>query len=138
MQTDLEFTEFIETGTGRLTPRAVHDLLPELPEIRARIETAEAPGFPRLKEQLQFLAEVVEALGNHRDHDLPYTASLEAVFAITYFARDVDLIPDFLTDIGLTDDATVAVTVLQRHAQQYADFAQRRGIDWSTITPDAR
>lgn len=138
MQTDLEFTEFIETGTRRLTPRTVHDLLPEIPEIRARIETAEAPGFPKLKTQLQFLAEVVEALGNHRDHDLPYTASLEAVFALTYFARDVDLIPDFLTDIGLTDDAAVAATVLQRHAQAFAEFAGRRGLDWSTITPETR
>ena len=138
MLTDLEFIEFIEAGTRRLTPRAVHELIAELPAIRTRIESAEAPGFPRLKSQLAFLATVAESLAGGQDRDLPYDASLEAVFALTYFARDVDLIPDFLSDIGLTDDAAVVTTILQRHALPLAQFAERRGMDWSTVTPDAR
>jgi uncharacterized membrane protein YkvA (DUF1232 family) len=133
--TEAVFIAFIENGTSRLTPKALHQLVAELPELREKFAEVQAPGFPHIHRQFSFLADVVEAFACDRERDVPYHAALEAAFALIYFSRDIDLIPDFLEEVGYTDDAAVAATVLHRHATVFARLAAARHLTWPELTP---
>ena len=81
---DLEFTEFIERGTARLTPRILAQMVSEMPDIREKLPELVAAGLPQTHAQLAFLADVVErsVLQDPLYCDLPCSAALEAAFAL--------------------------------------------------------
>ncbi|HEX8312564.1 MAG TPA: DUF1232 domain-containing protein, partial [Chthoniobacteraceae bacterium] len=134
-----EFTKFIETGTARLTPRLVAQLISEEPAIREKLPELDAAGLPQASLQLAFLLDVVEGFTFQRPTyaTVPYQAALEAAFAVQYFHRDIDLVPDSLGAIGYVDDAAVAATVIARHSETFAKLAKVLRRDWSAISPGA-
>lgn len=136
---ETEFINYIENGATRLTPRHVQQLVSDLPELRNEFAKMRASTFPETERQLWFLAAVVEAVWTDRYRDMPYRAALEAAFAVSYFHQAVDLIPDALEVIGLTDDAAVVQTVLARNAGAYEKFATATQLDWAEflLKPDA-
>jgi uncharacterized membrane protein YkvA (DUF1232 family) len=133
--TEADFIAFIESGTKRLAPKTLHQLVAELPDVREKFAEVQAPGFPHIHRQLHFLADVVEDFACDREREMPYQAALEAAFALIYFSRDIDLIPDFLEEVGYTDDAAVAATVLHRHATVFAKLAAARNLTWPELAP---
>jgi uncharacterized membrane protein YkvA (DUF1232 family) len=134
---DPEFTQFIEHGTARLTPRMLAQMVAEMPDIREKFPELEAAGFPQTRAQLAFLADIVErsVLQDPLYCDLPCSAALEAAFALQYFHRAIDLIPDSLGALGYTDDAVVVTRVLARHGEAFEQLAGKLRRDWSTISP---
>ena len=88
-----------------------------MPRIREKLQELEEAGLPQTRTQLAFLSDVVEGsvLQDPLYCDLPCRAAMEAAFAVQYFHRTIDLIPDELDAIGYTDDATVVVAVLARN-----------------------
>src|SRR5687767_11369307 len=84
---DPEFTEFIEHGTARLTPRTLAQMVSDMPDIREKLPELAAAGLPQTYVQLSFLADVVErsVLQDPLYCDLPCSAALEAAFAVQYF-----------------------------------------------------
>ena len=135
--TAADFQQFIADGATRLTPRAIHDLVAELPDIRGRFPEIAAAGFPLAERQLSLLADVVEGFAFDRDRDLPYHVALESAFALSYFHRDVDLIPDTLGALGFTDDAAVIEIVIARNAEPLRSFAKEHGHHWADVAPAA-
>lgn len=125
--TETEFIHYIESSATRLTPRQVQQLVSDLPELRNAFAKMRASAFPEVERQLRLLAAVVEAVWTDTYRDMPYRAALEAAFAISYFHRTVDLIPDALENIGLTDDAAVVQTVIARNSGAYDEFAEVTG-----------
>ena len=128
---ETEFINFIENAAARLTPKQVQQLVSDLPELRDAFAKMRASTFPETERQLWFLAANVEAVWTESYRDMPYPAALEAAFAVSYFHRAVDLIPDTLEVIGLTDDAAVVQTVLARNACAYEKFAAATHLDWA-------
>lgn len=135
---DQEFIAFIESGSRKLTPRTLHQLISDLPELREKFAEVVAPGFPRVHRQLWLLADFVESFAMDSNRDVPYQAAIEGAFALLYLARDVDLIPDFISEIGFTDDAAVVATVMHRHAETFEQFATARKLKWDEICPEAK
>ena len=136
---ETDFIHYIENGATRLTPRAVQQLVSDLPELRDEFAKMRASAFPETERQLWFLAAIVEGVWTDTYRDMPYRAALEAAFAVSYFHRAVDLIPDSLEVIGLTDDAAVVQTVLARNARVYEKFAAATQLNWAEfrLKPDA-
>ena len=134
-----EFLDYIENGAARLTPRHVQQLVSDLPELREEFAKMRASTFPETERQLWFLAAIVEAVWTDTYRDMPYRAALEAAFAVSYFHRAVDLIPDALEVIGLTDDAAVVQSVIARNASAYEKFDEATQLDWAEfkLKPDA-
>lgn len=59
----------------------------------------------------------------------PTPALREAAFALYYFLKGFDLIPDSVPQVGLLDDALLVETVLQRNAHEFrAHWAARRRV----------
>jgi uncharacterized membrane protein YkvA (DUF1232 family) len=128
-----EFFDYIESGAARLTPRQARQLVSDLPDLGGDFAKMRESDYPETERQLWFLAAVVESVWTDGYHDMPYRAALEAAFAITYFQREVDLIPDSIEGIGLLDDAAIVQTVFARNAAAYEVFAKATKLDWAEL-----
>ncbi len=137
---EAEFVEFIERATANVTPKTLQLLVAEMPQIRRKIREVHTTDFPHAQAQLAFLTDVVEAFAKQdpTHEDLPFRAVMEATFALQYFYRSTDLIPDSLGPIGYTDDVAVASTVISRHLAAFQKFAQESQRDWRRIYPEDR
>lgn len=133
-----EFIEFVTRGATQLTSGDVHELVAELPDLREQFAQLRTSPHPETEHQLIFLADVVDAVWTGAYPHMAYGAALEAAFAVTYFFRETDLIPDSLGSIGFIDDAAVVHAVLARNATAYRAFCEARKISFVEVQLVAR
>ncbi|MFM8359868.1 MAG: hypothetical protein ACKOET_15085, partial [Verrucomicrobiota bacterium] len=110
-----EIASYVIHGAAQITPAIVDKVLRSLPLWKVEFAQINAPNFPHLVNQLEFLADAVEDVAEGAYKDLPYGALSAAVFALTYAHKKVDLIPDTLGPMGRADDSSVARAVLILH-----------------------
>src|SRR5690606_29830996 len=96
----------------------------------------DAPKFPHLIAQLQFLANLVEDFADGKADDLPYVVAASACYAIIYVQREADLIPDSVPEFGMSDDSGVVRVVLIEHEKVLAQHAEKLGLSWQSIGVD--
>jgi len=53
---------------------------------------------------------------------------------LRYTAKNTDIIPDHVPEIGYADDSLIVRTVLERHRDVFRDYCRFREIRWSKIT----
>ena len=82
-----ELAEFVRHGASRITPREVQEIYRKLPLLKVSIAEIQAPQFPHLVDQLQFLANLIEDFVEKKAEDIPYVALASAAFAILYAQR---------------------------------------------------
>ncbi len=133
-----EFNDYIVYHAHRLSPKDLHTLVGQLPELRKGFSEVKTKEFPHTPERLEFLADVVEAFVSGKGDTLPFESAAEAAFALIYLNQEIDLIPDSLPDIGFTDDATIVSLVLERNAPAFLLFAERNGINWDKLATVGR
>ena len=79
-----EFVRFVNNGASLITPAVVEKVIRKLPVWKAEFTQIDAPKYPHLVDQLEFLADAVEDCYEGVYKELPYFAMAEAVFALTY------------------------------------------------------
>lgn len=109
-------------------------ILHKLPLLKAQFTQIQAPKYPHLVDQLEFLADAVEDFAEEAYKDLPYVAFAGAVFALIYCHRVHDLIPNFEGIPSYADDSTIVRTILTDHEKAFTNYAKSLGISWSKIT----
>jgi len=129
-----EFAEYVNHGASLVTPRVVEHVLRQVPIWKVEFTQIRAPKFPHLVDQLEFLADAVEDSADGAYKDLPYYAVAQAVFALTYAHKKVDVIPDLIPNLGRADDSSVVRAVLIQNEKCFAKYAAAMGHDWSRIT----
>ena len=129
-----EFVEYVNHGASLITPRVVENVLRQLPLWKVEFTQINAPRFPHLVDQLEFLADAVEDFAEGAYKELPFYAVAQAVFALTYAHRKVDLIPDLIPNVGRADDSSVVRAVLIQNEKAFAQYAGTQGLSWSKIT----
>jgi len=107
-----------------------------LPLWKVEFTQINAPRFPHLVDQLEFMADAVEDFAEGAYKDLPYYAVAQAVFALTYAHRKVDVIPDLIPNIGRADDSSVVRAVLIQNEKAFAQYAASQDLSWSKITSE--
>src|SRR2546429_9956930 len=107
-----EIVQFVHHGAAQITPKILRGVHKKLPFLKMEFTQINAPKFPHLVEQLEFLADVVEDFAEGTEDDLPFVAVAGAVFALIYAHRQKDLIPDFVPDFGHPDESPVVRPVL--------------------------
>ena len=125
-----DFIHFIESGARRLTPRQVQQLVSDLPDLTPEFTKMRDSAYPGTERQLHLLALLVEAVWTDRYRDMSYGAALEAAFALSYFHRAEDLIPDSIEGIGLIDDAAIVATIFARNTPEFEAFARETRTEW--------
>ncbi len=129
-----EFVAYVNHGASLITPRIIDQVLRQLPFWKVEFTQINAPKYPHLVDQLEFLADAVEDFAEGAYKDLPFYAVAQAVFALTYAHKKVDVIPDLLPTLGRADDSSVVRAVLIQNEKSFAKYAASQGFDWAQIT----
>lgn len=129
-----EFAAYVNHGASLITPRVVEQVLRQLPIWKVEFTQIRAPKFPHLVDQLEFLADAVEDSAEGAYKDLPFYAVAQAVFALTYAHKKVDVIPDLIPNLGRADDSSVVRAVLIQNEKWFGRYAAERGMNWAKIT----
>lgn len=129
-----EIVEFVNHGAALVTPQVAEDLLHKLPIWKAEFAQINAPKFPHLVNQLEFLADAVEDFMEGAYKSLPYVTFAQAVFALTYAHKKMDIIPDFMKTLGRADDSSVVRAVIIQNEVYLEAYARSQNFKWESIT----
>lgn len=128
-----EITGFIQSQARALSLTDIERLIADLPALRERFAKIPTQTYPYLADQLQFLSLVVEEL---IVQDPTGEIVGEAAFALLYFQRATDLIPDSIPGMGLLDDAIIVGIVLGRHEHTLKASDQGYKLSWPAPSVD--
>ncbi len=129
-----EFVRFVNHGASLITPAIVDQVMRQLPVWKAEFTQIDEPSFPHLFEQLEFLADAVEDSIEGAYKELTYFSIAEAVFALMYAHKRVDIIPDTILKLGRADDSSVVRAVLLQNEDAFRQYAAKNGKDWEKVT----
>lgn len=129
-----EIVKFVHHGAAQITPRILHGIHKKLPLLKVEFAEINAPKYPHLVDQLEFLADVIEDYAEGADKEVPYVVIASAAFALVYAHRKLDLIPDDVPELGHADDSSVVRAVLIEFEKHLAAYASRHEMDWARIT----
>src|SRR5580765_7637579 len=129
-----EIAKFVNNGSASITPAMAEKILHHLPQWKLEFTQINAPKFPHLVDQLEFLADAVEDAVEGAYKDLPYAAIAQALFALVYSHKKVGIIPDSVLNLGYADDSSVVRAALIQNEKAFAVYASTQGIDWHRIT----
>jgi uncharacterized membrane protein YkvA (DUF1232 family) len=115
----MELTKYIECQARALTRADLDRLVVDLPAVRDLNAKIPSGSYAYLADQIEFLCRFVEDNLIGQKSDTIDNAVAEAAFALSYFKRHADLIPDAIPHIGTLDDAMIVGMVLRRHAQTF-------------------
>jgi len=126
-------SEYVERRAALLTPENLDELRVDLPLLSARFAAIAVPQFPHLQQQLELLADFFEDTADGVFPAGSNASRTETAFALRYRAKETDIIPDFVPEIGYADDSLIVRTVLSRHQDVFRDYCRFRKIRWSKI-----
>lgn len=129
-----ELADFVRSNAGKITPQIVRGLHKRLSLMRLKFSQIDAPNYPHLPGQLEFLAQLVEDFVDGKIDDLPFCTMTYAAFALIYAHRENDIIPDSVPDIGMSDDSGVVRVVLIEHEKVLSEYAKGRCLNWDRIS----
>ena len=129
-----EIANFVNHGAANITPAIAEKVLRFLPQWKLEFTQINAPQFPHLIDQLEFLADAVEDAVEGAYKELPYSAVAQAVFALLYVHKKMGLIPESVLELGRADDSSVVRVVLIQNEKPFAVYAGSQGVDWRQVT----
>jgi uncharacterized membrane protein YkvA (DUF1232 family) len=129
-----DIAKFVHRGASMITPKILKGVHKRLPFLKLKFTEFDDPEYPHLSDQLEFLADVVEDFAEGVEEDLPYTAVMDATFALIYADRQVDLIPEPAPEFGLADDSAVVRLVLMEHEKLFMAYAGRHKMKWEEVS----
>lgn len=113
----ISLDEYIEAERAGMTAARLRQLAGFGAQIFTKLATDQARQHHDLHEGAECLMRLIESEEVKGCSD-PIPAHLaEAGVALTYLLKGVDLIPDSIPEIGLTDDARVVARVIDRNPQ---------------------
>jgi len=101
-----DFTSYLNEKCMQLAPGDVKALLTQANAIRRRSKEI-AADRPRMLRQIDFALMLVEEHSKGRCPQIPYYTIATLAVALLYFSDPVDVIPDWIPGVGITDDAIV-------------------------------
>lgn len=117
---------YVEQGGALVTPHALTGLRALRRPLEAKLAALDRDS--RLRARLEILALYLDECAAERATLSP--AIRQAAFALLYFLKGFDRIPDTVPEIGLLDDALVVQIVLQRHDAALRGHWLRRRRIW--------
>ena len=107
--------EYIENESSKMSAAEIRKLAKFTPQLREKMKTDQARQHFDLQENTHYLIGILHSLRARNCRDpLPLDLA-EAGVAASYLLKSVDIIPDFIPEIGLTDDARLVARVFTRN-----------------------
>ena len=129
-----EIAKFVNNGAASITPGVAENVLRQLPQWKLEFTRINAPLFPHLVDQLEFVADAVEDSLEGAYKELPYSALSQALFALIYAHKKGGIIPDTVLSLGYADNSSVVRAVLIQNERAFAIYAGTQGVNWQKIT----
>jgi hypothetical protein len=129
-----EIAKFVNHGAANITPAVAENVLRHLPQWKLEFTQINAPKFPHLVDQLEFLADAVEDVMEGAYKELPFSAIAQSVFALLYAHKKMGIIPEGVLELGGADNSSVVRAVLIQNEKAFAIYAGVQGVDWQKIT----
>jgi len=129
-----EIAKFVNRGSASITPAMAEKILHHLPQWKLEFTQINAPKFPHLVDQLEFLADAVEDSVEGAYRELPYMALAQALFALIYAHKKAGIIPEGVLELGGADNSSVVRAVLIQNEKAFAVYAGTQGVSWEKIT----
>lgn len=117
---------YLDGGAGLVTPDAIVALQRLRQPLKAKLENVRQS--EHLRQRLDLLARFFDdaCLEGHG-----VTSALrDTTFALLYFLKGFDRVPDTVPEVGLLDDAMIVEVVLQRHSATFRTHFLRHGRRW--------
>ena len=95
-----------------------------------RVQTGFWPKFRRVAAKLPFARDLLSVWYSSRDDETPIQAKGLMVAALAYFVLPTDVLPDFITGLGFTDDAAVLFAALRSVAGAIDDRHRQAARRW--------
>jgi uncharacterized membrane protein YkvA (DUF1232 family) len=127
-------SEYVEQCASLLTPEHLDEVRGELPSLNVQFAAISVRQFPHLQQQLKLLTDFLEDTAADLFPDGSEASRKETAFALRYMAKEADIIPDSVPEIGYADDSLIVRTVLSRHQDIFRDYCRFRKIRWSQIS----
>ena len=131
-----EIAKFVNNGAATITPAVATQVLRHLPQWKLEFTQINAPKYPHLVDQLEFLADAVEDALDNTYKELPYVAIAQALFALVYAHKKMGVIPESIEDLGRADDSSVVRAVLIQNEKSFGLYAASQGLNWRKITSE--
>lgn len=129
----MSIQDYVVQGGQSLTAGEIDAFRRQIPLHKLKAETLEAEGQGPLREQVSFLLRYIEDVLDGEWEAQDIVALPEAVFAVRYLAKGVDIIPDNVAG-GYMDDALVVRSVLGGHAEEFVAYAKANGLEAGFVT----
>src|SRR5690349_14984411 len=129
-----EIAKFVNNGAVNITPAVAERVVKHLPQWKLEFTQIQAPLFPHLVDQLEFLADAVEDTMEGAYKDLPFYAVAQATFALIYAHKKVGIIPDSVLNLGRADDSSIVRATLIQNEKAFALYAAAQNMEWSQVT----
>ena len=129
-----EIAKFVNHGASAITPALAEKVLRQLPQWKLEFTQINAPNYPHLVDQLEFLADAVEDVIEGAYKELPFVAIAQAVFALVYVHKKMGIIPESILELGGADNSSVVRAVLIQNEKAFELYAGTQGVDWRKIT----
>jgi uncharacterized membrane protein YkvA (DUF1232 family) len=126
-------SEYVERRAALLTPENLDELRADLPLLNSRFAAIAVQQFPHLSSQLALLADFFADIADSVFPGGSEASRKEAAFALRYAAKEIDIIPDSVPEIGYADDSLIVRTVLNRHRDVFDDYCLFRQIPQAKI-----
>ena len=117
---------YVDEGAELVTPDAIAALEALRAPLHAKINTLDVSSH--LRHRIELLATYFDETAGYGAPDLQ--TQRDTTFALLYFLKGFDRIPDTVPEVGLLDDAMIVQTVLQRHATTLRAHWLRHGRPW--------
>lgn len=121
----VDIEDFFLRGSETMTERDLDELRRLLPNLETKLNGIETGPVDELRPLVEFLRAYIE----DGSADADFEPLREAGFALRYFLKGVDIIPDMLEDIGYADDLAILRLAVKRNHDALAEFAKLKGLD---------
>ena len=119
-------TQYVDGGAELVTHTAINALRKLRPALQAKIDALDES--EHLRRNLDVLATTFDEACI--DGQMGTRMHREVTFALLYFLKGFDRIPDTVPELGLVDDAMIVELVLQRHSTALRAHWLRRRRAW--------
>lgn len=99
---------FVRDGASKISEEDLRKVSDKAEEIKAKVKGP----LERYVGDVKMLLSMINDYLNGRYREIPWTSIAAVAFALTYIFSPIDIIPDVIPVIGLTDDALVLVVCL--------------------------
>ena len=127
--TDAKIIEKIEKESVRTGPEKLDEVILKEKKIEDKSKKLNLDIFQKLFNQIKLALEMVKDFKSRTYTDVPWRTVALIIVALLYFLNPLDLIPDLLPVLGLTDDAIAFAAIFKSLQVDLRNYCVWKGYD---------